>query len=305
MLFFSHLALDAGSLKCCFSSTMKRDLIHLMAGILAIGGLYSCSAPSGGPVAAGSYGSPRMAKAESNIVTSGLRSGDQAISRNSIDAILNNPKPERPGLATGWGNEKDSPVYNGSFVRASSKPAGVDAVYYNNPEGIKAMAREPERVNGMQEAAGGLVEWGIKGRFGMLTAYKEWGNSRRLVAGSQDSTYSIRIKNRSRSPLEIVASVDGLDVMDGTAASYGKRGYVIPPGETFDIDGFRTSHHSVAAFKFSSVNNSYASLRHGDTRNVGVIGLAVFTEKGVNPWTWMPDEVNRRVTAQPFATPPR
>jgi len=259
------------------------------------------------------YSSPSKTKAESysNVVTSGLRTGDQAINRNSIDAILNNPgrhasqpNPERPGLATGWGNEKTSPVYSDSFARSSSKPAGVDAIYYNNPEGIKAMTQAPDRVNGMQEAAGGLVEWGIKGRFGMLTAYKEWGSGRRLVAGSQDSTYSIRIKNRSRSPLEVVASVDGLDVMDGTTASFGKRGYIIAPGETLDIDGFRTSHRSVAAFKFSSVGSSYANLRHGDTRNVGVIGLAVFTAKGINPWTWMPDEVNRRVTAQPFATPP-
>jgi len=212
---------------------------------------------------------------------------------------------ERPGLATGWGHEKSSPVYAQSFVRASSKPAGVDAIYYNNPAGIQAMAQAPERVGGMQEAAGGLVEWGIKGRSGLLTAYKEWGAGRRLVAGAADSTYSIQIKNRSRSTLEVVASVDGLDVMDGAAASYSKRGYLIGAGETLDIDGFRTSHHSVAAFKFSSVANSYANLRHGDTRNVGVIGLAVFTQKGVNPWTWMPDEVNRRITAQPFATPPR
>jgi hypothetical protein len=45
-------------------------------------------------------------------------------------------------------------------------------------------------------------------------------------------------------------------------------------------------------------------MRHGDTRNVGVIGIAVFTQKNVNPWTWMPDEVHRRETARPFATAP-
>ena len=37
---------------------------------------------------------------------------------------------------------------------------------------------------------------------------------------------------------------------------------------------------AVAAFEFSGVGASYANLRHGDTRNVGVIGLAVFTERG-------------------------
>lgn len=45
-------------------------------------------------------------------------------------------------------------------------------------------------------------------------------------------------------------------------------------------------------------------MRHGNTRNTGVIGIAVFTEKNVNPWTWMPAEVNRRDAAQPFAKAP-
>lgn len=271
---------------------MKREHVYLLAGILALGGLFSCSTQP--TVGGGSYepspSAPRLAadsaqlKAESGVAMA---------------------PAERPGLATGWGHEKSSPVYSQSFVRESSKPAGVDAIYYNNPDGIKAMATAPERVSGMQQAAGGLVEWGIKGRMGLLPAYKEWGYGRRLVAGAADSTYSIQIKNRSRSTLEVVASVDGLDVMDGTAASYSKRGYLINAGETIEIDGFRTSHRSVAAFKFSSVADSYANLRHGDTRNVGVIGLAVFRQKGVNPWTWMPDEVNRRITAQPFAVPPR
>ena len=66
------------------------------------------------------------------------------------------------------------------------------------------------------------------------------------------------------------------------------------PGKTLEIEGFRTSTNTVAAFEFSSVSNSYANLRHGNTRNVGVIGIAVFTQKGVNPWTWMPDEVKQR-----------
>lgn len=287
MLFFSHFEVDPAAAKCCFSSTMKRHLVYSLAGILATGGFFSCSTPNGG----GAYRPVPAAGVDSLAAEAGR---SQA------------PAPaERPGLATGWGREKSSPIHTQGFVRSSSRPAGVDAIYYNNPEGIKAMTRVPERVGGMQAAAGGLVEWGMKGRVGLLPAYKEWGGGRRLVAGAAGSTYGIQIRNCSRSTLEVVASVDGLDVMDGAAASYRKRGYLIEPGRTLDIDGFRTSHHSVAAFQFSSVADSYANLRHGDTRNVGVIGLAVFTQKGVDPWTWMPAEVDRRNTAQPFAVAPR
>ena len=213
-------------------------------------------------------------------------------------------RAERPGLATGWGDEKTSELTYVSFTRASSKPAGTDVIFYNNPEGLDAMASSKSRVGPMQTAAGGMVEWGIKGGAGYLPSYKEYGYGRRLVAGKKGSNYSIVVKNRCKSALEIVASVDGLDTEDGKTASFSKRGYIIDPGESVEIRGFRTSYSKVAAFEFSGVSNSYANLKHGDTRNVGVIGIAVFTRKGVNPWTWGSDEINRRRSASPFAEAP-
>ena len=292
MLKKPQLKIDTPDLKCCFSSIMKHKIVLSLGALLTALFINSCASNGGGT---------------SNITTAGNRSGDSAINRNSIDAILNNPKPaeERPGLATGWGEEKKSELSQGPFTRASSKPAGTDAIYYNDPKGIEAMTGYKERVNPMQAAAGSLVEWGVKGGVGFLTTYKEGGYGRRLVAGAKDSTYSIVVKNRCKSALEIVASVDGLDVQDGQPAAFSKRGYIVEPGKTLEIEGFRTSYSRVAAFKFSSVSNSYANMRHGNTRNVGVIGIAVFTQKNVNPWTWMPNEVNRRDTAQPFATAPR
>lgn len=60
----------------------------------------------------------------------------------------------------------------------------------------------------------------------------------------------------------------------------------------------------MASFKFSSVAGSYSNLRHGSTRNVGVIGMAVFTEKGVSPWRWNEGEVDARKSAKAFAEAP-
>ncbi len=237
----------------------------------------------------------------------GLRSGDYAIDRNNIDSILNNPErspEERPGLATGWGDERDSEMSYTSFTRASSTPAGTGIIFYNDPDGVDAMTDRKKKVGAMQTAAGEMVEWGIKGRFGFLPTYKEYGYGRRLVAGKKGSSYSIVVKNRCKSALEVVASVDGLDVQDGKSASYSKRGYIIEPGKTLEIDGFRTSRSRVAAFEFSSVSGSYANLKNGDTRNVGVIGIAVFTRKGVNPWKWSGNEISRRNGASPFAQAP-
>ncbi|WAC18232.1 hypothetical protein OVA24_13395 [Luteolibacter sp. SL250] len=281
---------------------MKRNLFLILPAAFAALLFPSCAGPGGGLPTQ----SPVFTEEAAPAMSGGLRSGDQAANRNNIDAMMGNrPQEEkRPGLATGWGDEKTSHIHDVGFTRASSKPAGIDAIYYNDKDGLRAMSRFPSSTGPMQQAAGGLVEWGIKGGYRFLPAYKEWGYGRRLVAGEKNGSYAIVVKNRCKSPLEIVASVDGLDVMDGGTASFSKRGYIVDSGKTVTISGFRTSESSIASFKFSGVSNSYANMRHGETRNVGVIGLAVFTKKGVNPWTWMPDEVKRRGSARAFAEAP-
>ena len=60
---------------------------------------------------------------------------------------------------------------------------------------------------------------------------------------------------------------------------------------------------SVAAFEFGSVASSYASRKHGDTRNVGLIGVAAFPEKtsGARRWAEPPDDDwDRRHRAEAF-----
>ncbi len=212
------------------------------------------------------------------------------------------PAESRPGLATGYGDEIRNPLRRRSFARATAKPAGTDRIYYNDRSGIEAMTSYKYKTEGTRQAAGGMVEWGIKSGLGYATTYESGG--RRFAVGSPGKAYSLVVKNRCRSRVEVVLSVDGLDVMDGKAASFAKRGYLIEPGDTLEVKGWRSGWDTVARFEFSSVGASYANRRHGDTRNVGVIGLAVFGEKGVDPWKWMPDEVERRRDATPFAVAP-
>ena len=237
-----------------------------------------------------------------NVGAAGLRAGDSALTRNQIDAILNNPE-RRPGLGTGWGRQVGSKMSYTSFNRASSKPHGsVGVIYYNDREGVNAMTGWKSSGSSMQSAAGGLVEWGVKGSSGWVKNYRSGG--RRLVVGKNGQRYSLMVKNKAKSRLEMVLSVDGLDVMDGKPGSTKKRGYIVEPGKTLEVKGWRTSQATVASFRFSSVGGSYANLKNGDTRNVGVIGLAVYTEKGVDPFTWMPREVAERGAASPFAEAP-
>jgi len=116
------------------------------------------------------------------------------------------------------------------------------------------------------------------------------------VVGAPGLRYSLRVHNQTARRYEVVASVDGLDVVDGEAASFAKRGYVVDGFGTLTIDGFRQSQDLVAAFRFGAVGESYAA-RTGDGRNVGVIGLAFFDEVGAPD----SDDVERRRSAEPFS----
>ena len=85
-------------------------------------------------------------------------------------------------------------------------------------------------------------------------------------------------------------------MIDGKPADPNRRGYIVDPHDTLVIDGFRTSDSNVAAFRFGRVADSYAAQTSGD-RNVGVVGLAIFSERGA---VWTPAELGRRDTANPF-----
>ena len=112
-------------------------------------------------------------------------------------------------------------------------------------------------------------------------------NGQRFVLGAMGQRYRIHVENPSAQRMEVVASVDGLDVLDGGTATLTKRGYVVPAFGEVTIEGWRTSVDSVAAFRFASVRDSYAG-RQGRDRNVGVIGVAFFRERAPEwrprPW---------------------
>ena len=120
-------------------------------------------------------------------------------------------------------------------------------------------------------------------------------------------SYTIEIENRTAQRFEVVTSVDGLDVIDGRPAGLGKRGYLAAPYGTLRIDGYRRNMTEIAAFRFGSVRDAYASqtAEFGD-RHVGVIGVALFMERGA-AWplstphnSELDDEAARREAADPF-----
>jgi hypothetical protein len=78
--------------------------------------------------------------------------------------------------------------------------------------------------------------------------------------------------------------VDGLDVFSGQPGSLRNTGYLLYPGRTLRIQGFRKSQREVAAFRFSAKDRAYANnTPAGDARNIGVIGTALFEVRVNDP----------------------
>lgn len=114
----------------------------------------------------------------------------------------------------------------------------------------------------------------------LLAQYPSRG--RRYSPGMPGSRYAIRLSNRSGERLLVVLSVDGVNAITGATAAFNQSGYVLSPGESYDITGWRKSDERIAAFEFTALGDSYAA-RTGRPAHVGVIGAAVFREVYVPP----------------------
>jgi hypothetical protein len=104
---------------------------------------------------------------------------------------------------------------------------------------------------------------------------------RTYVLGALGARYAVRVRNGSGERVEVIVSVDGRDVLDGQPSRLEKRGYIVAPYGSVEVDGYRLSDAAVAAFRFASVPRSYAA-RMGDARDVGVVGVAVFPERALD-----------------------
>lgn len=204
---------------------------------------------------------------------------------------------ERPGLGTTWGEQVAAPITFTPFERATAQPQAELVLHYNDAEGVLAHARalgaQPAPLELGAAEAGlsvSLVDDGGQALAGFTAG------GRTLVMGEDGERYRILVRNATSARFEIVASVDGLDVIDGKPADPARRGYLVEPYGALAIEGFRTSEQEIAAFRFGSVGESYAAQTAGD-QHVGVIGLAFFAERGAR---WTAAELQRRDAADPF-----
>jgi hypothetical protein len=212
------------------------------------------------------------------------------------------PARNRPGLGTEWGEERESPTHDVAFVRAEqTRPLATTELRYNDERGVEALAdyvadRAP-RAHESSAVGGAITMWLRDGHENPLDFLQVGDHT--FVVGEAGDRYTIVLTNHTAHRFEAVTTVDGLDVINGKPGSVRNRGYLLLPFATIEIDGFRQSEETVAAFRFGRVKNSYAA-KVGTARDVGVIGVAFFGEDGDRWVPWNDGEVLRRATATPF-----
>ncbi|MCO8247558.1 hypothetical protein LCH15_03795 [Comamonas thiooxydans] len=225
---------------------------RLLGGLLLVAGLAACGAPPSAQdvlqVAESASAAPRTPRVEST-------------------------------LGTQWGEGRESVTRTVEAARLDpERPRTVAQLRYSDEASIRrALGRSIDQQLSVQ-LADGDVEWVVQdGQGRSLPIYTMRGARDYQLAGRHGERYELVYSNRSQRHYEVVVTVDGLDVLTGQAGSVRNAGYLLRPGETLRIEGFRKSQREVAAFRFSGKERAYAgNTPAGDARNVGVIGAALF-----------------------------
>jgi len=124
------------------------------------------------------------------------------------------------------------------------------------------------------------------------------------IAGKRNSRYQIRVRNKTGKRILIVTTVDGRNVQTGKPGGDEDSGHVLEAYQTWVYKGWRTSSDEVAAFRFGKKRRAYSS-QMGTPENVGVIGIAVFEEKELEPIIRTVREVVPMPYPYPYPVPVR
>lgn len=194
-------------------------------------------------------------------------------------------------LGTKWGDEVTSHVTEVNLARLSEQPIAESEIRYANKQ------YQGKMVNSISLAAGKISFSVVNDNNQELPLYRDGQNY--YLSGKNGQSYQLKYENHTDNTYEVVASVDGMDVLNGSIASRNNSGYVLHPHSTLQIEGFRKSDSAVASFTFSSPEDAYATNSdHGSIQNTGIIGTAIYQLES-------PDSKDEIKDSSKYAPPPK
>ncbi|WP_423854086.1 hypothetical protein [Acinetobacter guillouiae] len=200
---------------------------------------------------------------------SASQSQTEATSAEAAAEAANNQVAADEKLGTKWGDEIDSHVTEVQLKRKSDSPLAETIVQYADKN------YKGKTVNAISIAAGKVSFSVVDDRGNRIPMYRV-GQSYYL-SGREGQSYQLQYENNTAKTFEVVASVDGVDVIDGSEASRSNSGYVLHAHDSLKIEGFRKSESAVASFTFSKPKDAYAAnSENGSIQNAGVIGTVLY-----------------------------
>ena len=180
-----------------------------------------------------------------------------------------------------WDQNRQSSVVTVEAHRITPEhPNDMAQLLYSDDDGVRArVGSNPDRQLYLLMAQGD-VQWSVLDEhnrpLSLERARSGRDNTLNLV-GHIGKRYLLEFRNLSDSAYEVVATVDGLDVMTEQPGSTSYTGYVLYPRKQLRIEGFRKSDSEIATFRFSATNRAYAANKPiSNQPNLGVIGAALF-----------------------------
>lgn len=200
---------------------------------------------------------------------SASQSQTEATSADAAAEVANNQVAADEKLGTKWGDEIDSHVTKVQLKRKSDSPLAETIVQYADKN------YKGKTINSVSIAAGKVSFSVVDDRGNRIPMYRV-GQSYYL-SGREGQSYQLQYENNTAKTFEVVASVDGVDVIDGSEASRSNSGYVLHAHDSLKIEGFRKSESAVASFTFSKPKDAYAAnSENGSIQNAGVIGTVLY-----------------------------
>jgi hypothetical protein len=196
-------------------------------------------------------------------------SSSKAVSAEAGAQLANSSVRADEKLGTKWGDEIDSHVTQVDLKRKSYTPVDETLVRYADKN------YQGKVINSISIAAGKISFSVVDDQGNRIALYRVGQNY--YLAGRQGQSYQLRYENNTGKTFEVVTSVDGVDVINGSQASRRNAGYVLHAHNTLKIEGFRKSNSAVASFTFSKPEDAYAAnTASGSIQNTGVIGTVVY-----------------------------
>lgn len=177
------------------------------------------------------------------------------------------PEVEQAGPI--WGDGVEAKEEYIDAARFSTEPTTVGTIYYS-----------AQPVQGMVVDSPAFAQGRIN-----VTVLDKNGKKIPIVQSKGDyyiqsvkgEKYTLYFENISNTGYEVIVTADGIDSVTGKDGSYRNPGYILFPGNTITVRGFRQTKDEYKPFIFYEKESPYVKgSRNGTDANIGVIGFALF-----------------------------